>query len=143
MVPTTQDVEIKLCFFFLSSKQSASSSLKYESYDVSLGVRMWHIAVRFTYHVNEDTPVLQGLELWSFLCFIECRHSLTRANVQIKIQGFKCGEGRVSVSGGRGPTKAFIHGGHFWFASKPHTLLFLATVAPAAPPGFAQQTLER
>lgn len=38
--------------------KTLSSSLKYESYDVSLGVRMWHIAVRFTYRVNEDTIVL-------------------------------------------------------------------------------------
>lgn len=41
--------------------KTLSSLLKYESYDVSLGFRMWHIAVRFTYHVNEDTIVLQAL----------------------------------------------------------------------------------
>lgn len=116
------------------------SWLKYESYDVTRRVRMWHIAVRFTYHVNEDTIVLQALEVWNFLCFIVCRHSLTCECSNV-IQSCKCNQGRVSVSGGR-DDKGVFHSGRFWLVSKPSTLLFLATVASGAPPEFARQTLQ-
>lgn len=110
MVQKTQDVEIKLCFFPFF--KTASSSLKYESYDVSLGVRMWHIAVRFTYHVNEDTPVLQGLELWSFLCFIVCRHSFNVQMLKLKFRALNVAKAEF-LSAVDGPTKASFIAGTF------------------------------
>lgn len=113
-------------FYFLELlhlSKRLSSWLKYESYDVSLGFRMWHMAVRFTYHVNEDTIVFQAMEVWRFLCFIVRRLSLT-CKCSNLIQSCKCDRGRVFVSGGR-DDKGVIHSGCLRVCVKaPHTSVF-------------------